>query len=267
MSDAWAIQVNAGAVEVRNPERGGSYCVFTFVFRIGAVNHRLVERYSILRDFHSRLSRTINHLPTFPPKSWLFQNTIDAKFQEKRKTALLGYFKTLVKEPCILKLDIFHTLLNLPKNLRRKMVKIAEDLDSKKYIMEQHLGCGYSSSASDHKDSPHRDYKDKQGKFENSVIRQLAGGTPRLPRHSANTQQDVAQRHRKEALRSQTRERLNNFLKEIHNEFIKSFPEKVQDGDELDTEVEELKHHSKVKRYDEAIRDCRIFTVEEAFTE
>jgi len=142
------------------------------------------------------------------------------------------------------------------------MVKIAENLQSKKYILEQHLGGGgYSSPASDHKVSPHRDYKHKHGKIGNSGMRQLTGGTPPLPRHSSSTQQDVALRQRKEALRGQKRERLNNFLKEIHSEFIKSFPEKVQDYEELYAEVEELNHQSKVKTYEEAIRDYRIFTL------
>jgi len=267
MSDAWAIQVSAGPVEVRRSERGGSYCVFTFVFRIGAINHRLVERYRIIRDFHSRLSRTKKNVPPFPPKSWLFQSTIDVKFQEKRKSALLEYFKTLVKEPCILKLDIFHTLLNIPENLRRKMVKIAEDLESKKYIIEQHMGGGYSSPTSDYRESPHRDYKEKRGKPGYAGVRQLTGGNPIAPTHFTNTQQVVAQRQRQEALRCQKRKRLNNYLKEIHNGFIKSFPEKVHGDDELDTEVEELKHHSKVKRYEEAIKDYRIFTVKEVFPE
>jgi len=267
MSDAWAIQVNAGPVELRKPERGGNYCVFTFVFRIGAVNHRLVERYSVLREFHSRLSSTRNYLPPFPPKSWLFQSTTDIKFQEQRKESLLNYFKSLVKEPCILKLELFHSLLMLPDNLKRKMVKIAEDLDSKKYILEQHLGGGYSSSTSDYKDSPHRNQKNQQGKYGNTGMRQLKGGTRPLGHHSLESQQQVTQRQQKETLQSIERERINNVLKEIHNKFKKSFPEKVQDDEELDTEVDELKEHSKVERYEKAIKDYRIFTLEEVIPE
>jgi len=263
MSDAWAIQVNAGAVEVRKPERGNSYCVFTFVFRIGAVNHRLVKRYSKLRNFHVRLSGLVKNLPQFPPKSWLFQNTTDLKFQQKRRAALLNYFQIIVKEPYILKLELFQTLLNLPDNLRRKMVKIAEDMDSKKYILEQHLG-GYSSSASSRRDSLHPENREYEGKYASAGARQLTTeNAPRSGVQIVGTPQQLARRHHKKDLKGQKRLQINNILKDIHSEFKKSFPEKVQDEDELDTEIEELKEHPKVKKYEKAIKDYRIFTLEE----
>jgi len=255
MNDAWAIQVNAGAVEVRKPERGNSYCIFTFVFRIGAVNHRLINRYSKLRNFHVRLTGLVNNIPQFPPKSWLFQNTTDAKFRKKRKRALLNYLQILVKESHILKLELFHRLLKLPDNLRRKMVNIAEDMASKKYIMEQHLA-GYSSSASPFKDSLHRGNKEHEVNF----MRNL---TARLGVQIVGSSQQAAAKQYKKATRKQNRRKINTFLKDIHSEFKKSFPEKVQDEDELDTEVEELKQHPKVKKYEEAIKVYRIFTLEE----
>jgi len=251
MSDAWAIQVNAGAVEVRKPERGCSYSVFTFIFRIGAVNHRLIERYSKLRNFHAKVSGVVNNLPSFPPKSWIFQNTTDGKFQIKRKAALLKYFEAIVKRPNILKLEIFHILLNLPYNLRRKMVKIAEDLDSKKYIIEHHLGDN-SSSASDWQ---------QQGKIGTSGMQALVGGTPpTLGGHVMGNLQDgqtLNTEHRRK------RDQVNTSLRDIHKDFKMSFPEKVQDDDELDTEIEELKQHPKTKKYERAIKDYRIFTLEE----
>jgi len=263
MSDAWAIQVNAGAVEVIKPERGNSYCVFTFVFRIGAVKHRVLKRYSKLRNFHVRLTGLVKNLPQFPPKSWLFQKTTDLKFQQKRQAALLNYFQIIVKEPYILKLELFHLLLNLPNNLRRKMVKIAEDMDSKKYILEQHLG-DYSSSASSRRDdSLHRENKEHEGKYVGAGPRQLKAETvTRLGVQIVGTPQQVARRQHKKDLNEQKRLQINNILKDIHSEFKKSFPEKVQDEDELDTEVEELKANPKVKKYEEAIKDYRIFTLE-----
>jgi len=260
MSDAWAIQVNAGAVEVRKPERGCSYSVFTFIFRIGAVNHRLIERYSKLRNFHAKMSGIANNLPHFPPKSWLFQNTTDVKFQEKRKAALLKYFEAIVRQPNILKLEIFHILLNLPDNLRRKMVKIAEDLDSKKYIIEHHFGDN-SSSASDYNYSPLRDSKQQQGKIGSSGMQTLMGGTPPLlGGHVMGSPQDG---QNLKAKRRKKRDRINTSLRDIHKDFKMSFPEKVQDDDELDTEIEELKQHPKTKKYKKAIKDYRIFTLEE----
>jgi len=151
MKDEWVVRVSAGAVKVRRPERGGSYCTFTLFFMIGTVNHQLVERYSMLRQFHSKLCGVVNDVPSFPPKTWIFQSTTNAKFQEKRKSALLDYFQTLVQNPCILKQKTFHKLLNLSDNLGRKMIQIGEDLDAKRYILEQYLDGGCSSSTSDYK--------------------------------------------------------------------------------------------------------------------
>jgi len=240
MSDAWAVQVSAGPVEMRKPCAGGKYCVFTFVFRIGAVNHRLVERYSILRNFHSRLSVGRKNIPSFPPKSWLFHRSNDVQFQEKRKKALLYYFKALAMEPYILKLEIFHTLLRLPANLKRKMVKIAEDLDSKKYTLEQHLGSDCDSG-----------------------FRKLKEGNSSIPPDLPILQHKADERLRKEASQVQERERINNLLKDIHKEFKRLLPEKVQDDQELHNEADELMHNSKIMRYEKAVRDYRIFSYRE----
>jgi len=207
------------------------------------------------------LSGFVNNIPQFPPKSWLFQKTTDAKFQKKRKLALLNYLQILVKEPNILKLELFHTLLKLPDNLRRKMVKIAEDMASKKYIMEHDSG-GYSSSASSLRDSlhrDHRDYKEQEVKY----VRNITGENPRSGVQIVGSSQQAAVKEHKKALQKPNRRKINTFLKDIHSEFKKSFPEKVQDEDELDTEVEELKQHPKVKKYEEAIKVYRIFTLEE----
>jgi len=267
MTDAWAIQVNAGGIEVRKPERGCSYCLFTFIFRIGAVNHRLIERYSKLRNFHARLKCVKNNLPHFPPKSWLFQNTTDLKFKIKRHAALLQYFETIVRDPSILKLELFHKLLNLPDNLRRKMVKIAEDLVSKKYIIEQHFGDN-SSTASEFRYSPHCDYNKQQpGRRGVTVIRPLMGGTPPLSEgHAIDTQHDIVQKQHLTAL-SEKRERINTVLRKIHNDFKISFPEKVQDDDELDNEIDELTQHPKMGKYNRAIKNYRIFTLEEVLSD
>jgi len=266
MTDAWAIQVNAGEVEVRKPERGCSYCLFTFIFRIGAVNHRLIERYSKLRNFHARLKGVTNNLPHFPPKSWLFQNTTDVRFKVKRKAALLRYFEIIVRDPSILKLELFHKLLNLPDNLRRKMVKIAEDLDSKKYIIEQHFGDN-SSTASDYRYSPLRHCKQQRGRCVSASIRTLTVGTPPLSDgHAMQTQYDIFQKQHLTAL-ERKRERINTSLKNIHKDFKMSFPEKVQDDDELDNEIEELKEHPKMKKYKGAIKNYRIFSMEEVLSD
>jgi hypothetical protein len=264
MSDAWAIQVNAGAVEVRKPKRGCSYCVFTFIFRIGAVNHRLTKRYSKLRNFHARLIAVANNPPHFPPKSWLFQKTTELKFKIKRKAALLKYFEAIVRQPNILKLEIFHVLLNLPDNLRKKMVKIAEDLESKKYIIEHHFS-GNHSSASENNHSPLRDNKWKLGMCAaGSGMRTLSGGTPPLAGdHIKGTPQDVDSSPH--SCRKQ--ERINATLKDIHIDFKMSFPEKVQDDDDLHIEIEELKQHPKMMKYEKAIKDYRIFTLEEVLSD
>jgi len=264
MSDAWAIQVNAGAVEVRKPKRGCSYCVFTFIFRIGAVNHRVTERYSKLRNFHAKLLAVANNIPHFPPRSWLFQKTTENKFKMKRKTALLKYFEAIVRQPNILKLKIFHLLLNLPDNLRRKMVKIAEDLESKKYIIEHHFS-GNNSSASENNYSPLCDNKSKQGKpAAGSGMQALTGGTPPLAGgHINGTLQDVDSKPQC----SRKQDQINATLRDIHSDFKMSFPETVQDDDDLHTEIEELKQHPRVKKYEKAIKDYRIFTLEEVLSD
>merc|ERR1719228_2425708 len=214
MTEAWAVEVSTVSVEVHKPERGNSYCIFKFSFRIGAAKHRFEERYRNIHNFHKKLSTTVKNLPHFPPKSWLFQSTTDQKFQEKRKNEFMVYFQKLVLEPFILKHDLFHELLNLPDNLKTTMIKIAQDMESKKYVVDLHLKDYNSSHNSDCKASSMRELTDSL-----------------LPDH----------RHEMSAQK----------LREIHNEFKDSILDDVLDGDELHNDVEELMQHPKIQKYKE----------------
>jgi len=233
MIEPWGVEVDTITTEVKKPERGSSYCLYNFGFTIGVAKHRLVERYSRLRDFHTRLSCTMKDLPNFPPKSWLFQSTTDSKFQEKRKHELMVYFQSLVLEPSILKHDLFHELLKLPDNLKSTMNKIAQDMESKKYVEDLHLADYHSSPFSDCK--AQGDFLDSDSKMQSL---------------EANKQCELIWRARRQRR-----------LREIHKNFKDSLIDQIPVGDELLNEVEELMQHPKIARYQEAVSNYRIFSM------
>jgi len=233
MTEPGGVEVDTITVEVKKPERGSSYCLYNFGFTVGVAEHRLVERYSRLRDFHARLSNTMKDLPNFPPKSWLFQSITDFKFQEKRKNALMVYFQSLMLEPSILKYELFHELLKLPDNLKSTMSKIAQDIESKKYVEDLHFADCHSSPVSD--------WKAQGDSLDNDSKMQILHANKKFELNW------IARRQRR--------------LREIHKHFKYSLIDQVPVGDELHNEVEELMQHTKIGRYQEAVSNNRIFSM------
>jgi len=141
-SDSWNVHVHLGDPEVLT-DSAGKYTSYQFKFQVGTELHILKARYSVLWKFNEKVQSSYygphaNMMPKFPPKTWLRDMT-KPKNYHKRAEELHAFIKELLQDAEFLKWQHFHDLLNLPPNLKKKMIEIADSMISKREILQSSL--------------------------------------------------------------------------------------------------------------------------------
>merc|ERR1719499_1560497 len=143
------------------------------------------------------------------------------------------------------------------------MTKIAEDVESKKYVVDRHLGGGDSSNTSP-VSNPRR--RPNQSSFPStSGLRGLNGTpnseTPNLTGSPMTSSTRARMREMQNRTRRERQAELKKALEMILQQFEESLPEPIRQGDELDQEVDDLLRHPRRAKYSEIVKKHAIFTL------
>eukprot|EP01084_Bolivina_argentea_P039453 72910_1 len=100
--------------------------LYTFNFQFSMDSHVLTTRYSHLYKLHQTLSKELRFkklfksakVPSFPSKEW-YKINID---YTKRSKQLLNWFKIIISNPQIFKIEAFEKGINLPAEISQKLI-------------------------------------------------------------------------------------------------------------------------------------------------